>query len=128
MHARVPQDVDLEDKLIYGLSPLRFGYLVIAALGILSLWRLEAVPVGLRLLPCLVVAGGAALLAWGRWRARPIDAWLLDLVVFVRRNYRLHVSWQPRRRRSVVPLRAMNALGKPAARGATKASDFSEAA
>ena len=31
MRAHVPQDVDLEDKLIYGLTPVRFGYLVIAA-------------------------------------------------------------------------------------------------
>ena len=30
MRARVPQDVDLEDTLVLGLSPTRFGYLVIA--------------------------------------------------------------------------------------------------
>src|SRR5215813_9976693 len=128
MHARVPQDVDLEDKLIYGLSPLRFGYLVVAALGVLSLWHLEAVPVGLRLLPCFVVAAGAALLAWGRWRGRPLDAWLLDLIVFARRNYRLHLSWEPRDRQSVVPLRAMNSLGKPSRRDAAAPPDLPEAA
>ena len=128
MHARVPQDVDLEDKLIYGLSPLRFCYLVVAALGVLSLWRLEPVPAGLRLLPCFVIAAGAALLAWGRWRARPLDAWLLDLIVFARRNYRLHLSWEPRHRQSVVPLRAMNTLGEPSRRDAAVPPDLTEAA
>ncbi len=56
MPARVPQDVDLEDKLIYGLSPVRFGYLVLAVLGALSLWRQEALPSALRLVACLMLA------------------------------------------------------------------------
>jgi len=130
MRARVPQDVDLEDKLVYGLSPLRFGYLVVATLGVLSLWRLDAMPAGLRLLTCFVLASGAGVLAWGRWRARPLDAWLLDLVVFARRNYRLHLSWQPRRWQSVVPLRAINALGRQRqSKGdATAALDLTQAA
>ena len=128
MGARVPQDVDLEDKLIYGLSPLRFGYVVVAALGVLSLWRLEAVPAGLRLLPCFVLAAGGALLAWGRWRGRPLDAWLLDLTVFARRNYRLCLSWQRRRRQSVVPLGAINALGQRRRSDATAPLDLTQAA
>jgi len=128
MGARVPQDVDLEDKLIYGLSPLRFGYVVVAALGVLSLWRLEAVPAGLRLLPCFVLAAGGALLAWGRWRGRPLDAWLLDLTVFARRNYRLCLSWRRRRRQSVVPLGAINGLGQRRWSDATAALDLTQAA
>ena len=126
MRARVPQDVDLEDKLVYRLSPLRFGYLVIAALGVLSLWRLEAVPAGLRLLPCIVLAAGAALLAWGRWCGRPLDAWLLDLVVFTRRNHRLRLSWRRRRRETVVPLGAINALGQRPQSDATAAVDLTQ--
>jgi len=128
MRARVPQDVDLEDKLVYGLSPLRFGYLVVTALGVLSLWRLEAVPAGLRLLPCFMLAAGGALLAWGRWRGRPLDAWLLDLIVFARRNYRLGLWWRRRRRQSVVPLGAINALGQRCQSDATAALDLTEAA
>src|SRR5215510_2192830 len=89
MRARVPQDVDLEDRLIYGLSPLRFGYLVVGVLGALSLWRVEAVAPGLRALPCLALAGGTAAMAWGRWQGRGLDRWLVDLAVFVRRNYRV---------------------------------------
>ena len=128
MRARVPQDVDLEDKLVYGLSPLRFGYLVIAALGVLSLWRLEAVPAGLRLLPCFVLAASAASLAWGRWRGRPLDAWLLDLAVFARRNYRLRLSWRRRRRETTVQLGAINALGQWSQSDATAALDLTQAA
>lgn len=110
MRARVPQDVDLEDKLIYGLSPLRFAYLVVAALGALSLWRLEALSAGIRLIPCLILATAGGVLAWGRFRGRTLDGWLLDLAVFARRNYRLQLSWR-RRESTVVPLRAINTLG-----------------
>jgi PrgI family protein len=110
MRARVPQDVDLEDKLIYGLSPLRFAYLVVGALGALSLWRLESLSVGIRLIPCLLLATAGGVLAWGRFRGRSLDGWLLDLAVFARRNYRLQLSWR-RRAPTVVPLQAINALG-----------------
>lgn len=109
MRARVPQDVDLEDRLIYGLSPLRFGYLVIAVLGALSLWRVDAVPPALRALPCLLLAGGGAALAWGRWQGRGIDRWLVDLIVFARRNYRLG----PRRCVRPVAFHAMSAIAAP---------------
>lgn len=128
MRARVPQDVDLEDKLVFGLSPLRFGYLVVAALGVLSLWRLEAVPGGVRILPCFVLAAGGASLAWGRWRGRPLDAWLLDLIVFARRNYRIGLSWRRPLRQSVVPLGAINALGPRRQSDATAAHDLTQAA
>ena len=112
MRARVPQDVDLEDKLVYGLTPIRFGYLVIAGLGAISVWNLRLLPAPLRLLACLLVAGGGVLLVWGRWRGRPPDRLLADAVVFLRRNYRLGMGFS--RRRSVqlapLPLAAVNAL------------------
>jgi hypothetical protein len=105
MRARVPQDVDLEDKLIYGLTPLRFGYLVVAGLTAICIWKLGFLPAAARLLPCLVVAVGGALLACGRWRGRPCDRLLADAVLFFRRNYR--VEWRgsaERRRLEVSPL------------------------
>ena len=110
MPARVPQDVDLEDRLIYGLSPLRFGYLVIAALGALSLWRVDAVPPWLRAVPCLLLVGLAAALAWGCWQGRSLDRWLVDLAVFAGRNYRLSVTGRPGRRELVVPLHAIREI------------------
>src|SRR5260370_8117157 len=105
MNARVPQDVDLEDRLIYGLSPIRCGYLVIAVLGALSLWRLEALPPWLRTGPCLAVLAAGAALAWGRWRGRAVDRWLLALAVFVRRNYALGPRPTHPRPGAHVPLR-----------------------
>lgn len=106
MNARVPQDVDLEDRLIYGLSPVRFGYLVIAVLGALSVWRIELVPAGPRAVPCLLLLSAGAGLAWGRWHGRPLDRWLLDLAVFVRRNYRVG----PPARQVLVSLSAIRAI------------------
>jgi hypothetical protein len=120
MEARVPQDVDLEDRLIYGLTPLRFGYLVIAVLGGLSLWRFDVLPAWLRILPCLLLVGCAGALAWGRWQGRGLDRWLADLAVHVCRNYRVGLARPARPRpvaiapRSVVvPLRAIRAASAP---------------
>src|SRR5215469_3309210 len=126
MPARVPQDVDLEDNLLYGLSPLRFGYLVVAVLATLSLWRLTAVPLAARLPGCLALGGGGAVLAWGRWRGRAADRWLADGLVFLRRNYRLGLADRrarraPASRRAVVvPFRSIGALS--AGRGAAPAT------
>lgn len=79
--------MDLEDKLIYGLTPTRFGYVVIAVLGAMALWRSSALPAALRL-SCsvlLLLAGGV--LAWGQWQGRALDRLTVDMVVFLRRNY-----------------------------------------
>lgn len=123
MNVRIPQDVDLEDKLVFGLSPTRFGYLVIAALASLSLWRLEPLPPELRAAACALVLATGASMAWGRWRGRSLDSWLLDATVFVGRNYRVQVVVPPllaRARRGVravevrtVSLAAINALALP---------------
>ena len=114
MNARVPQDVDLEDRLIYGLSPLRFGYLVIAVLGALTLWRLDALSPWARAVPCVLALAAGAGLAWGRWHGRALDRWLADLCVYVRRNYAVRPRGGPRRRRRAVavPLRAISSIGQ----------------
>jgi hypothetical protein len=87
MRASVPHDVDLEDHLIYGLTPIRFGYLVVAVLGSMAVWGLRWLPAAARLAPCLLLIIAAAVLAWGRWRGRPLDRLLVDLGIFLRRNY-----------------------------------------
>jgi hypothetical protein len=112
MNARVPQDVDLEDRLIYGLSPVRFGYLVLAVLCALTLWRLYALSPWVRAVPSLLALAAGAGLAWGRWRGRALDRWLIDLCVYVRRNYAMRLRGRPRRRRAVtLPLRAISSIG-----------------
>lgn len=113
MHARVPQDVDLEDRLIYGLTPVRFGYLVLAVLASLSTWRVELVPAWLRVAACLLLLAIGSALAWGRWGGRALDRWLLDLAVFLRRNYHLVIRGVPARREVLVSLRAIGAITDP---------------
>ena len=71
MRARMPQDVDLEDKLIYGLTPVRFGYLVIAALAAVMVWNLTPLSPYVRLPGCMVLCAAGAVLGWGRFAGRP---------------------------------------------------------
>jgi hypothetical protein len=104
MRARVPQDVDLEDRLIYGLTPVRFGYLVVAGLGAILIWNLNVAPLLIRLPGCLLLGCVGALLAWGRLACRPMDRLLADALLFFLRNYRPARPRLPRRRRELVPL------------------------
>jgi len=78
VRAKVPLDVDLEDRLVYGLTPIRLAYVVLAVLGGLAIWSAHGVPSALRgALAVLVISVGVAL-AWGRWRGRAADEWLMD--------------------------------------------------
>src|SRR5579871_2011831 len=107
LRTRAPLDVDLEDKLIFGLTPVRFGYLAVGALAAYVLGAHTPVAGALRMPGALLLLGSAAAVAWMRWRGRPLDAWLLDLAVFARRNLELQVDreaipsiprWRRRRR------------------------------
>ncbi|HEX4212155.1 MAG TPA: PrgI family protein [Candidatus Dormibacteraeota bacterium] len=85
MQARFPQDVDLEDRVILGLTPIRFGYLAVAALGSFCAWSIDwGCPWGRAAagIPPLLV--GLAL-AWGRLHGRPLDCWIADMAVFATR-------------------------------------------
>lgn len=89
MRARVPQDVDLEDRLVFGLTPIRFGYLVIAALAAFTVWSAKWAPSPVRATASLPVLGLGAGLAWGSWRGRALDRWALDIAVYLRHNLRI---------------------------------------
>lgn len=95
MRARAPLDVDLEDKLLYGLTPTRLAYLVLALLATFALWSSPWAPSPVRAVPCMLVAAVGAAAAWGRWRGRPVDAWFGDISLFVINNHRLALnkSW-----------------------------------
>jgi PrgI family protein len=86
MRARFPQDVDLEDRLVFGLTPVRLGYLILAGLLAFALWNARWGSPWLRALASLPVAGLGAGLAWVRWRGRHLDRWLIDLTVYTFRN------------------------------------------
>jgi len=87
MPARVPLDVDLEDKLIYGLTPMRLAYLVVSLLAGFALWSSRWSPPPVRAGATLIVIGLGVVMAWGRWRARAADQWLSDIVIFTARRF-----------------------------------------
>jgi hypothetical protein len=97
LHAHIPLDVDLEDKLIYGLTPTRLAYLVIALLAAFATWSTRWAPPPIRGGTALVIFVVGAIAAWGRWRGRPLDGWAIDLAIYIVGNHR--VKWKlPRRR------------------------------
>jgi hypothetical protein len=106
MPARAPLDVDLEDKLLYGLTPTRLGYVVMALLGGLALWSSRWAAPPIRAAACLFVFGIGATFAWGRWRGRPLDGWVTDAAAFMTRTQRVAWDgrWVDRLRRPVWPI------------------------
>jgi hypothetical protein len=97
MPARVPLDVDLEDRLLYGLTPMRLAYAVGASLAGFAIWSTPWGPTPLRAAAASLVIGIGAIVSWGRWRGTPADVWTVDLVMFALRNHR--VTWTARRPR-----------------------------
>jgi hypothetical protein len=91
MSARAPLDVDLEDKLLYGLTPMRLAYLLLSLLGGFALWSSPWSIQSVRAGACLALIGLGVAMAWGRWRARAVDRWLSDIAIFLIRRYR--VEW-----------------------------------
>ncbi len=86
MPARVPLDVDLEDRLLYGLTPMRLAYAVGAVLAAFALWSSPWGPGALRAAGATLIIGIGAVVSWGRWRGTPADAWVVDLALFAART------------------------------------------
>jgi len=91
MRARVPLDVDLEDRLLYGLTPVRLAYVVLAGLAGLAVWSSGWMPTIVRGALAVIAVGCGGAMAWGRWRGRAADAWAIDAVKFLLGSHRL--SW-----------------------------------
>ena len=89
MLARVPLDVDLEDRLLYGLTPMRLAYAVGALLAAFALWSSPWSPPALRAVASSLVIGVGAIISWGRWRGAPADRWVVEFLQFVARTRRL---------------------------------------
>jgi hypothetical protein len=88
--ARIPLDVDLEDRVIYGLSPQRLGYAALAVLAAMAAWH--ALPGWAGPLVAVLTALLGAALAWGRWAGRGLDAWVLAIARYGLRTYRIEVD------------------------------------
>lgn len=101
MSARIPLDVDLEDRLLYGLTPTRLAYLVVALLAGFALWSSSWAPLPVRATTTCSVIGIGAIVSWGRWRGRRADVWLVDIASFVIRTRRVkwNAKWPALRRR-----------------------------
>jgi hypothetical protein len=89
MSARVPLDVDLEDRLLYGLTPIHLAYMVAALLAGFALWSSNWAPAPVRAIACLLVIGVGAVVGWGRWHGRAADTWVVDAALFAARNHRM---------------------------------------
>ncbi len=90
LRARAPLDLDLEDHLIFGLTPVRFGYLAVGAVVAYALGGHAPGALGLPLAAILLAVASA--FAWVRWQGRPLDAWLLDVAVHARRNVEVELD------------------------------------
>jgi hypothetical protein len=89
MRAKAPLDVDLEDKLLYGLTPMRLAYLVVSLVSGLALWSSPWAPSPVRAFACATVVAIGAIAAWGRWHGRAVDSWVADLSLFVLSTHRV---------------------------------------
>jgi hypothetical protein len=94
MRARIPLDVDLEDRLLYGLTPTRLAYIVVALLASFAIWSSPWSLLAVRAAVALLVIGTGSVVSWGRWHGRPADVWLIDIVLFAVRTRR--VTWNVR--------------------------------
>ena len=92
MRATAPLDVDLEDKLLYGLTPMRLAYLVIGLVAGFALWSSPWAPSLVRAFACSAVVAIGAIAAWGRWRGRAVDGWVADLLLYVISTHRVAVD------------------------------------
>ena len=81
----------MEDKLLYGLTPARLGYLVVALLAAFSEWSAHWAATPVRAGIAIGIATLGACAAWGRWRGRALDRWATDVAMFVIATYRLRL-------------------------------------
>jgi hypothetical protein len=89
MPAKAPLDVDLEDKLLYGLTPIRLAYLVVALLAAFATWSSTPLALPVRVAAVVVIVAIGIAAAWGQWRGRAVDSWLIDIAIFLIANYRV---------------------------------------
>ena len=92
MRTRIPAGIDLEDRLLYGLSPARLGY--VAGLAVLASWCWRQPVWGpLRILAALILLAVAGAVGWLRYNGRHVDAWTEDLARHARARYSIVVDW-----------------------------------
>jgi uncharacterized membrane protein len=88
---------------MYGLTPTRLAYLVIALVAGLALWSSSWALAPVRGGVATSLIGVGVVAAWGRFRRRAVDEWAVDGVLFLLATHRLRWtggrSWRRRLRR-----------------------------
>jgi hypothetical protein len=97
VRARIPAGIDLEDRLLYGLSPARLGYVAVLAVLASWCWR-QPVWVPLRVIAVIALLAAAGAIGWLRYDGRHLDAWAEDLAWHAAGRYRIEVEWAELRR------------------------------
>jgi len=97
MRARIPAGIDLEDRLLYGLSPARLGYVVGLAVVASWCWR-QPIWGPLRILAAILLLSVAGAVGWLRHDGRHLDAWAEDLGRHVIGRYRVVIDREELRR------------------------------
>src|SRR4030081_2646022 len=93
MRARIPAGIDLEDRLLYGLSPARLGY--VAGLVVLASWCWRQPVWGpLRFVAAVVLFAAAGAVGWMQHDGRHLDAWAEDLARHLIGRYRVVIAWE----------------------------------
>jgi hypothetical protein len=92
MRARIPAGIDLEDRLLYGLSPARLGY--VAGLAVLASWFWRQPLWGpLRIAGAIILLATAATVGWAQRDGRHLDAWAEDITRHMLGRYRVVIAW-----------------------------------
>ena len=93
-HHEVPTHLDVEDKLLFGLTVRQFLYLVVGSSAAYAIWeQLSAMPTGVRVAAaaaCVMLTLAFALL---RPAGRPLEEWLVAALFYAATPHR--TTWRP---------------------------------
>src|SRR5919199_4475694 len=81
-HHEIPTHLDVEDKLLFGLTARQFLYLVVGCSLAYGVWQQPTLADGVRLGLAVVCAVGAAVVALVRPLGRPLEEWLVAGLFF----------------------------------------------
>jgi hypothetical protein len=95
VHHEIPTHLDVEDRLLFGLTARQFLYLVVGCSLAYGVWQQPAeLPAALRGGLTLVCLLAAALVALLRPLGRPLEEWIVAAAFYAASPRR--ATWQPR--------------------------------
>ena len=93
-HHEIPTHLDVEDKLLFGLTARQFLYLVVGCSLAYGAWQQPALADGVRIGLALACAACAAAVALVRPLGRPLEEWLVAGLFYAASPRQS--TWQPR--------------------------------